>query len=163
MVRGRSITRVLRLLVSDDADTWAKVREVDAGAPEGTHSKERAAIALLRLALTGDMAAMRELLDRHDGKLAAAYSLPDDNDSARIIQPVLYVAPESPEQVAGLVEMFEAAGPVPDGWAARPSLAPETPTDVGDDSAPNATPVSEPLIVMVEVAPEKLKVPSEDR
>jgi hypothetical protein len=161
MVRGRSITGALRLLVAGDPESWACVREIDAGAPEGTHEKFRIAVTLIRESRK-DMAAMRELLDRHDGKLAAAYSLPDDGDRTQIIRPVLYVAPETPEQVAGLVELLDAAGPVPEGWSAQPGLAPQLPADVSAQP-PSVTPnPSEPLIVLVEVAPEARKVPSKD-
>jgi hypothetical protein len=164
--KGPSITRVARLLLEDDPEMWACVREIDAGAPEGKHEKLKIAVALVRKAKT-DMAALKELLDRVDGKLAPVYTLPDDDDKTQIIRPVLYVAPESPEQVAGLVELLDAAGPVPEGWSARPAPAPQAPdpADARGDVQPSSTTPdpSEPLIVLVEVAPGVPSAPSRNR
>lgn len=155
MVKGRSITKLLRLILDGDAETWAKVRQLEApGAPDDLYPRLRVAVSLYRRALV-EMAAMRELLDRVDGKLAAAYALPDDDGPAQILRPVLYVAPDDPAKVQGLVRMMEAAGPVPEDWKARPALAPEPviPALADEKRAVATTDRHEPFAALVEVAP----------
>lgn len=104
-----SLTKTLRLLLDDDEETWALARLVEEHPEiEGIGTRIRMALNFLRRAAIDNVMA-KELLDRVDGKLAPATVIPDDDGPARIVQPVLYVAPERPELVTGLFEMGEVA------------------------------------------------------
>lgn len=109
--RGPTLTKTVRLLLTDDPDSWAAVREIesDTSNTEGKHELVKLAVSAVRRART-DNTVLREVFDRVDGKLAAAYSLPDENDNTQIIRPILYVAPEKPEQAERLFRAFDIAG-----------------------------------------------------
>lgn len=113
--KGPTLTKTVRLLLTDDPDSWAAVREIESDTPntEGKHELVKLAVSAVRRART-DNTVLREVFDRVDGKLAAAYTLPDENDNTRIIRPILYVAPEKPEQAERLFRAFDEGEPEPE-------------------------------------------------
>jgi hypothetical protein len=113
--KGPTLTKTVRLLLADDPDAWAAVREIesDPSNTEGKHELIKLAVSTVRRART-DNTVLREVFDRVDGKLAAAYSLPDEDDNTRIIRPILYVAPERPEQAERLFRAFGDDEPEPE-------------------------------------------------
>ena len=158
-VKGRpSVTKLLRLLLSDDVETWAEAKLVDAeGAAEGKGERLKLALNILRRSKF-DNAMTKELLDRVDGKLAAAYTLPEDDEPARIIRPVLYVAPQDEEAGRRLfgafydAEVLAEVGPDSE----RPVAARDLPSDSAPSKALDAR--AEPperFVQLVEVAPRR--------
>jgi hypothetical protein len=113
--KGPTLTKTVRLLLADDPDAWAAVREIesDPSNTEGKHELIKLAVSAVRRART-DNTVLREVFDRVDGKLAAAYTLPDEDDNTRIIRPILYVAPERPEQAERLFRAFDDNEPEPE-------------------------------------------------
>lgn len=116
-VKGRpSVTKLLRGLLDDNPELWARARLVEAeGAVEGEGERLKVALNLLRRSKF-DNAMAKELLDRVDGKLAPAYMLPDDDDNVQIVRPVLYVAPPEAEKgkAERLFSAFDIDGPEPE-------------------------------------------------
>lgn len=104
-----TVSKILRLLLADDAETWELAKWAESQWTEdGILSRLKIALNLYRRAQF-DMVAMKEMLDRTEGKLAPAYTLPDEEGDVRIVQPVLYVEPDDPAVKARLFQVVEVA------------------------------------------------------
>lgn len=168
--RGPTLSKTVRLLLLDDPCAWAAVREIESdspntgSSPEGSHEMIKLAVSVVRRART-DNTVLREVFDRVDGKLAAAYMLPDDDDRTQIVRPVLYVAPPEAEKgkAVRLFAAFDVDGPEPETGSeaeTQPGELAETKERAAAEGAA-ATPSNgrpEPLFRAFDIAGHELEI-----